>query len=293
MIVGSGEMMSAPAMGVARCHHLLGRVMEWCGWSGGAVSAYRDALQADPGLADAHFRMGEALGRRGQWQEASEAFAQAAQLRPKSLEAQGSFVLALARAGLSDALVVELRRLTQLRPQEAELFMLLGAVLRRLGRQDEAIRAFRWAVRLRAAPPAKRLLLGEALLGAKGWQDVQRSWGEARALQPREELDRQPVGHSALHDHPGLPLEGAGSKPGLRHVRGPFGPLLARFRRIRDGLEPHAEPAHLRLEREERTRSILHGYREPRSFPVQGDGDRATVYFGAAAARERKKRADP
>jgi tetratricopeptide (TPR) repeat protein len=268
--------------------------MEWCGWPGGAVSAYRDALRIDPGFADAHFRMGEALGRRGQWREASEAFAEAARLRPKSLEAQGNLVLALGRAGLWDALVEELRRLAQLRPHEAELFMLLGAVLPRLGRHDEAIRAFRWAVRLRAALPAKRFVLGEALLGAKGWREVQRSWEEARALEPRAEDDeRPPAGHSALHAHPGQPLEEAAWRARPRRFRGPFGPLLARIRRFREHVEPPAEPLHAALEREERTRSILHGYREPRQFPVDEAGESATVHFGAAAARERRRREDP
>jgi len=294
IIGGSGEIMSGSPRGFARWHHLLGRVMDWCGWPAGAVSAYRDALRIDPGFADAHFRMGEALGRRSQWREASEAFAEAARLRPKSLEAQGNLVLALGRAGLWDALVQELRRLAQLRPHEAELFLLLGAVMRRLGRHDDAIRAFRWAIRLRPALPTKRFVLGEALLGANGWLEVQRSWEEARALEPHGEDDeRRPPGHSALHAHPGQPFEEAAWRARARRVRGPLGRLLARVRGLHERLEPPAEPLHVALEREERARSILHGYREPREFPVEGEGEGATVYFDTPAARGRGRRENP
>jgi tetratricopeptide (TPR) repeat protein len=277
---------------VARLHHLLGLAMEWCGWPQGAEQAFRDALRLCPGLRNAHYRLGEALARQGRWLEASRAFAEAVRLQPGSAELQGNLVLALGRAGRWDRVAVELERLTVLRPREGELFVLLGAVLKRLRRHDQAIRAFRWAVRLVPARSSKRCFLGEELLGARGWQQVLASWGQALGLPngPKPQVPWEEA--SPLHRHPGPPLEPADpERPAVPTS------ALARFADRLGGFCDRIEPPRVSfaevLEREDRERSILRVYREARPFPVDNAGRPATVYRSASASRERKARLAP
>lgn len=261
-------MASSVSLGSARLFHALGRALELCGWEGGAIRAYDNAVGFDPGHAPSHHRRGEILARRGEWQAASESFAAAARLKPQSAELQGNLVVALQRAGRGEELVAALRRLTQLRPHEGEMYVLLGAVLRRLKRQDEAIRAFRWAVRLDPAPASKRFFLGEALLGPRGWQEALLSWSEARsvlAAMPME--DHADQGRSALHSRPPGPVPAATSR--VSEGAPAMHPLLERLKRLQETLAGPDESFEAVAAREDQTRAILHGYREPAALPLE------------------------
>jgi tetratricopeptide (TPR) repeat protein len=259
-----------PALpGLARLHHLFGVVLEWCGWYGGAIHAFDDALRIEPGFAAAYLRKGETLGRLGRWLEASQAFAGAARLEPSSVEYQGNLVLALARAGQWSAVADAVRRLAGLRPREGELYVLLGAVLNRARRQGEALRAFRWAVRLYPAPTTKRFFLGEALLGSRGWRDALVAWREALELPgPASGDPWAQEGRSVLNVHPGRPVDDV---PVARARKGgPFARLLEGLRRVPDELvQFEFQQFRARLVQEETSRFILHGYQEspPFAFP--------------------------
>jgi tetratricopeptide (TPR) repeat protein len=255
------------SFGFARLHHALGRVLEFCGWRGGAIRAYQDAVGFDPSYAAGHYRQGEVLGRRGEWQAASESFSAAARLKPQSVEFQGNLVVALHRAGRGEELAAALRRLTQLRPQEGEMYLLLGAVLRKLKRHHEAIRAFRWAVRLDPAPATKRFFLGETLLGPRGWQEVLLSWNEARTVLAAMPADDGDDRWSALNSRPGG--LGAAAAPRVSEDAQAMHPLLERLKRLQETLADPDESFEAVLAREEQTRAILHGYREPAALPLE------------------------
>ena len=176
------------------------------------------------------------------------------------MEAQGNLVLALHHADRDDELAEALYRLTELRPREGELFMLLGSVLKRIGRPEEAIRAFRWAVRLTPAASSRRFFLGEAVLGAKGWQEALVFWRDALRLDPRGRVEEDPQpGRSALHEHPGDRLDAGLSAP-VR--RGRLARFAARWERVREEWSRPFEPFSDTLAREDRARTILHAYRE-------------------------------
>lgn len=174
--------MARAALGPARLHLGLGRLLSLGGWDAGVLRACADALRVDPELGEAHFRMGEAFARRRLWLEASRAFGEAARLAPASVEVQGNLLLALWRAGRREPALRSLRRLIHLRPNQAELHLLRGALLMRLRHPEEAIRAFRWAAGLELSPHWQRFFLGEALLGAREWDAVVRAYERAAAI---------------------------------------------------------------------------------------------------------------
>ena len=258
-----------PALpGLARVHHFFGVVLEWCGWYGGAIHAFDDALRIEPGFAAAYFRKGETLGRLGRWLEASYCFAGAARVEPSSVEYQGNLVLALACAGQWSAVADAVRRLAGLRPREGELYVLLGAVLTRAQRPGEALRAFRWAVRLNPTTTTKRFFLGEALLGSKEWREALVAWREALELPGPVAGDPwAQEGRSALNVHPGRPVEDVPEAP--VRSEGRLARALDTFHRLQDELALFQfQEFRARLVNEETARFILHGYQESPPFAL-------------------------
>jgi hypothetical protein len=153
-----------------RFERRLAGALAWCGWPGGAVPFYRQALRLTPEDAAAHFGLGEALARLGDWSGASWAFRAASALRPRDPECTANLALCLARSGRWWLAVRAFARLAQLRPAEAEPRLLHAVALRRAGRSLEAIRAFRSAVGLSENPRGDRSLLGPNALGGEGWR---------------------------------------------------------------------------------------------------------------------------
>jgi tetratricopeptide (TPR) repeat protein len=153
-------------------HLHLALLLRQCGLYTLALTAYRDAIDADPGCFDAWFALGEVLLRRRHWRGAVEAFRAAAALRPADVETQGHLVLALYRSHRRREAAEAMRRLVDIRPGEPELHVGLGMIQCRAGRPGEAIRTFRWAARLADPPAAKRFALGEALFGDRSWVEA-------------------------------------------------------------------------------------------------------------------------
>jgi tetratricopeptide (TPR) repeat protein len=149
-----------------------GSTLAFWGWQGGAIQAYRDAVNANPNLVEAHFRLGEAFLRRQEWPAASSAFRHVLRLRPANEEAWGNLVLSLGKAGQVKDAIDGLQRLIQVRPRSAELHVLLGVLLNKSRCFHEAIRAFRRSILLRPASAAHLFYLGEDLLGAEEWRTL-------------------------------------------------------------------------------------------------------------------------
>jgi tetratricopeptide (TPR) repeat protein len=179
---GNGFMPSESGSSWARVHFNLGEILTTWGWLGGAVWAYYDAINADPGHTDAFFRLGEILLRRRRWEEAAEALREAIRLQPRHVEAHGNLALALYRQGTLGEAATIIERMTRLRPFEAELHLLRGAILRRRGLHGEAIRAFRWAVNLELHPRTSRFYLGEEVLGRPQWESLVESYRDAKTM---------------------------------------------------------------------------------------------------------------
>jgi len=153
-----------------RFERRLAGALAWCGWPGGAVPLYRQALRATPRDAAAHFGLGEALARLGDWSSASWAFRAASTLKPRDPECTANLALCLARSGRWWLAVRAFARLAHLRPAEAEPRLLHAISLRKAGRPLEAIRAFRSAAGLSENPRGQRSVLGPSALGETAWR---------------------------------------------------------------------------------------------------------------------------
>lgn len=140
----------------------LGLALRALGDDAGAAAAYRDALAARPGYAEAMFNLGSLELSRNP-AEADQWFAKAVETDPGYAEAWFNRGLLAGRA--SDVAGAELayRKAIAVRPSYKEAHLNLGALLARAGRYEEAIEENR-AV-LRADPDS-----------AKAWFNLGRAW---------------------------------------------------------------------------------------------------------------------
>jgi TolB-like protein/Flp pilus assembly protein TadD len=159
----------------------------------GADSYSRQALEIDPGRAEAHASRGLALSLSKQYAEAEVEFETAIRLNPNSFEAHYFYARALNQQGKYDGAVREYREASRVRPDDYQSAYLIGSPLRHLGRDEEAkdsMRAASVAVEhhLELNPDdARALCLGGAGLMSLGQQAKALEWAQrAYALDPED-----------------------------------------------------------------------------------------------------------
>ena len=103
-----------------------------------AASAYRRALQLDPGLAAAHTNLGALAHRRGDAAEARACFQAALALDPDQPEARYDLAHLLIENGELELAAAELRRVLELVPESADTHFNLGMALEALGSRKQA-----------------------------------------------------------------------------------------------------------------------------------------------------------
>lgn len=140
----------------------LGLALRALGDTAGAAKAYRDALAARPGYAEAMFNLGSLEIARNP-AEADAWFAKATEADPAYAEAWFNRGLLAARAENIPGAEAAYRKAIAARAGYREAYLNLGALLARAGRYEEAIEANR-AV-LRADPDS-----------AKAWFNLGRAW---------------------------------------------------------------------------------------------------------------------
>jgi Tfp pilus assembly protein PilF len=186
-----------------------------------AERAYRSAIQADDGFAEAHNNLGLLLRDRGDDEAAIAELTAATKHDPRLGSAQQNLALALEDAGRFDEAGVAYERAVQLAPKDAllranrGLFLLgrgdregaltelrvglepargdraallaLGNGFRRAERPDEAVRALRLAIEAGDGKPTPALLSELALAqnAAKDPQGAKQTLGEALTLDPK------------------------------------------------------------------------------------------------------------
>ncbi|HYH39831.1 MAG TPA: tetratricopeptide repeat-containing glycosyltransferase family protein [Azospirillum sp.] len=170
-----------------------------------AVTAFRDAVEADPRFAEAHFNLGNALARCGRWDEAVEAYRAAAGLVPAA--AEPPFALGVAYEQLGHARAAAGRRVEAaaayraallFRPEAPAAHFALAKVLLELGRPAEAVVGFARAARLDPASADAFGGLGSALRRLERHADAAAACAVAIRLQPMGAVAHATLG-DALH----------------------------------------------------------------------------------------------
>ncbi len=137
-----------------------GRRLEGEGRLKEAAEAHREALRADPGLAQAWINLISLHGRQGEFEQGEEAFRKAVALEPDRGEAYYNYgVLCFGQQKLGEAKKA-FERAFALDPNHAEAANNLGALYEREGQLARATGLFRKAVALKPRYPVAHFHLG-------------------------------------------------------------------------------------------------------------------------------------
>jgi tetratricopeptide (TPR) repeat protein len=149
-----------------------------------AARACRQALQADPGDADAWCLLGIAQRAGGQAEQAVASYREALRLRPGFVEAWNNLGNALVNLHKLDEAIAAFEQVLRLRPDYAEAHNNLGAALRHQGKWSEAVARYQHALRLRPNYPDAHNNLGDALQGLGRLEEAAQSYRRALQLRP-------------------------------------------------------------------------------------------------------------
>jgi len=128
---------------------------------GSARDRFQEAIEREPGNADALNGAGQCLLQMSRPAEAVPFLERAVEARPGDATFRFNLAVALERIGSLPRAVSEYQRLAKAAPSDPRLFCNLGLALRRLGRDEEAMTAFEKATEL--APGESVAWMGLAL----------------------------------------------------------------------------------------------------------------------------------
>jgi hypothetical protein len=181
------EMNVSDLLEQARQRHRAGKIEE-------AISFYRQALEREPGHADAMHLLGLAVLHAGRYGEAIEIMSRAMGLDSSRAEYHFNLAGALAEAGRHSEAAGEFGEAVRIRPDYANAAFNLGRQLRHLGYLEEAADALRLADMLRPGLPAVHTELGLVLMQSgdllEGWREYEWRWKELKPLFPNPEFSR-------------------------------------------------------------------------------------------------------
>ncbi len=127
-----------------------------------AAEAYRRAIEAAPGYAEAHANLGTVLARLGRYEEAVRSYERALQINPRLNAARVNLGLAHYRAGALAAALDAFKTAHADDPSLLQARQLLGLVLVETGNVDEAIPHLEAAAQAAPDEPAVLFALGRA-----------------------------------------------------------------------------------------------------------------------------------
>lgn len=108
-----------------------------------AIEAYRQALEFDPGDADAHINLGRMLHERGDIAVAERHYRAALRARPHDVTARYNLGVALEDLGRLPEARGAYQEVVLADPQHADAWFNLAGVLEQIGRKSEAVRCLK------------------------------------------------------------------------------------------------------------------------------------------------------
>lgn len=231
--------------------HLLGILRALGGQLDSAVDLIRQAVQLNPGLAEAWTNLGCVLVHRGKVDEAIAAYTQAGQLSPSRAGAHYALGLLLQGQGRLDEAIAAFSRATQSKPDYAEAHFKLGMALRSKGRLDEAIAAYSKAIELKPDLPDAHNNLANVLRDKRLLDEAIAEYTKAVQLNPNDFVAQLNLGNS-LSQKARIPeavvayQRAIQLKPDHFEAHNKLGLTLANMQRFDEALEAHRRALALR-----------------------------------------------
>jgi predicted O-linked N-acetylglucosamine transferase (SPINDLY family) len=149
-----------------------------------AEACYRQALAAQPNLAEGHFRLGDALMGQGKSDEAVAAYRQAISIKPDFAEPHSNLGNALTGQGKLDEAIAAYRQAISIKPTLAEPHCNLGGALAAQGKLDEAVAAYRRAIGIKSDFAGAHSNLALVLIGQGKFDEAIAACRRAIGLKP-------------------------------------------------------------------------------------------------------------
>ena len=151
-----------------------------------AISAFRRAIELDPGEAASHHALGRALLRLDRLAEAAASLSLATTLRDDAA-AYHDLGVALQRQDLRVEATAAYRRAVELAPELAEAHAALGELLILADEDEEAARCFRRAAAVDPDTVAGRLSLAKACMLETNFSEAETQLRQALACEPQND----------------------------------------------------------------------------------------------------------
>ncbi|UFS72424.1 tetratricopeptide repeat protein [Geomonas sp. RF6] len=166
-----------------------------------AVRYLKDALQKDPGCADAHYTLAAIKAGIGKFTIAEEHFRKALRLAPESHKAHNGLGVVLQQQGLLEEALIHYREAAGLHPWYQDAQVNLAMLLKSLGRPGEAGERLKEAIKVQ--PDVARLWynLANILMASGQSEEAVHAYRETLRLEP-EHLDAHQNLLFALHYSP-------------------------------------------------------------------------------------------
>jgi tetratricopeptide (TPR) repeat protein len=150
-----------------------------------AVIQYRNAVKAQPALAEAHARLGRAYLELGNLEEAYDGLSRAGDLQPSNAAAQLEIGSLLIAVGDFDGARTRARMALEADPENADAHILMASALAGLERLDEAVAQAERATRIDRAHAPSFTALGSLQLARGKRDEAERLLRKAIALDPK------------------------------------------------------------------------------------------------------------
>ena len=170
--------------GCAEAHHNLGGALREQGKLGEAIAHYRQALEIDPKHAQSHYNLGSALEAAGRTDEAITHYQEALRLKPDYADVHNNLGSVLLAAGKTGQALEHYEQALRLEPDSAKAHNNLGLALGTAGRTGEAIEHLNQALRSRPDDATMHYNLANVLSGAGKNNEAIEQFQEALRLQP-------------------------------------------------------------------------------------------------------------